>query len=166
MPQKVYALSLFLFLLAGCGRGEVVMPATPTTYIHPDRATATAEVLRATEVAAAVPPAADAPAQPVGDPARGQTLFTTFQAEANFACNTCHLVDSEAQLIGPGLKGVGQRAGQRVAGTNAVEYLHDSIINPSAFVVPNYPDNLMPHVYGNIFTEEQINDLIAYLMSL
>ncbi len=165
MQNKLFVLSLLLFLLAGCGRGEVVQPTTPTVYMHPNNVTATAEALRAAELAAATP-APQEESQPVGDPARGQELFNTFQAAANFACNTCHLVDSEAQLIGPGLAGVSQRAGERVAGENALDYLHNSIANPGAFVVPNYPDNLMPRVYADIFTEEQLNDLIAYLMTL
>jgi cytochrome c2 len=47
-----------------------------------------------------------------------------------------------------------------------VAYLHTAIVDPSAFVVPNYPDDLMPKVYGEIFTEQEINDLVAYLLTL
>ncbi len=47
-----------------------------------------------------------------------------------------------------------------------VEFLHTSITNPSAFVMTGFPDNLMPKVYGTIFTEEEINNLIAYLLTL
>lgn len=101
-----------------------------------------------------------------GDPANGQTLFTTFYAEANFACNTCHLVDSESQLIGPGLLNVATRAETRVDGQSTVEYIHNSIVHPSDYVVEGYPDMLMPQVYGEIFTEEEINDLVAYLFTL
>ncbi len=47
-----------------------------------------------------------------------------------------------------------------------VEFLRTSITNPSAFVMTGFPDNLMPKVYGTIFTEQEINDLIAYLFTL
>lgn len=101
-----------------------------------------------------------------GDPINGQTLFQTFVPEANFACNTCHLVDSEAQLIGPGLLNVSVRAATRVEGQTAEEYIRNSITHPSDYVVQNYPDMLMPQVYANVFTEDQINDLVAYLFTL
>jgi cytochrome c2 len=103
---------------------------------------------------------------PSGDAANGEVLFTTFQASVNFACNTCHLVNAEAQLIGPGLLNISTRAAERVPGQSAEEYLHNSILHPSEFVVPGFPDMLMPQTYGDIFTDEEINDLVAYLFTL
>ncbi len=47
-----------------------------------------------------------------------------------------------------------------------IAFLHTSIVDPSAFVMPGFPDDLMPKVYGKIFTEEQINNLVAYLLTL
>jgi len=47
-----------------------------------------------------------------------------------------------------------------------VEYFRTSILDPSAFVVPGFPDNLMPKTYEDVFTEDEINDLIAYLLTL
>ena len=111
-------------------------------------------------------PASDNIGEVTGDPTVGEEIFHTFQAQANFACATCHLTDSENTLIGPGLKNVGIRAQTRIPGMTAVEYIHQSIVDPSAYVVEGFPDNLMPHVFGDIFTEEQIQDLIAYLMTL
>ncbi|MBZ0303370.1 MAG: cytochrome c [Anaerolineae bacterium] len=164
MRRLFYALLLPVILLSACGRGEVVQPYTPTPFVPSHSATATAQAQRAAEAAAATDEATAVVVS--GDPARGEALFHTFEAEANFACSTCHRTDSEEQLIGPGLKGIGQRAATRVPGETAIEYIHTSIVDPSAFVVPNYPDNLMPKVFGDIFTEDQINDLIAYLMTL
>jgi hypothetical protein len=48
----------------------------------------------------------------------------------------------------------------------SVEFLRTSITNPSASVMTGFPDNLMPKVYGEIFTEQEINNLIAYLLTL
>jgi cytochrome c2 len=47
-----------------------------------------------------------------------------------------------------------------------VEYFRTSILDPSAFVVPGFPDNLMPKTYGDVFTEDEISDLVAYLLTL
>ena len=47
-----------------------------------------------------------------------------------------------------------------------IEFLRTSITNPSAFVMTGFPDNLMPKVYGTIFTPQLIYDLIAYLFTL
>ena len=129
-------------------------PATNT----PEPATATTEPTEA--------PTEQAAAAPAGDAANGQVLFNTFEAAANFACATCHRVDSEEQLIGPGLLNVSVRAETRVPGQTAEEYLHNSIVHPSDHVVENYPDMLMPQVYATVFTEDEINDLVAYLFTL
>ncbi len=47
-----------------------------------------------------------------------------------------------------------------------VEFLRISIVNPSFEVMTGFPDNLMPKVYGTIFTPQEINNLIAYLLTL
>lgn len=132
-------------------------PPTPTT----EPATFTpVPTVEATEEASVAAGAAE------GDAANGQVLFTTFYEQTNFACATCHYVDQEGQLIGPGLLNISVHAETRVEGESAYEYIHNSIVHPSAYVVEGYPDGLMPQVYGEIFTEEEINDIIAYLYTL
>jgi cytochrome c2 len=101
-----------------------------------------------------------------GDAANGEALFNTFQGDAGFACATCHRADSEDRLIGPGLLNVGARAETRVDGTDTVEYIRTSIINPGAYVVETFPDGLMPQNWADIYAEDEINDLIAYLLTL
>ena len=101
-----------------------------------------------------------------GDAANGQVLFTTFQPAVGFACATCHYADREDRLIGPGLLNVSVRAETRVPGQNAAEYLHTSIAEPGAFVVADYPDELMPRNWAEIYSEQQIGDLVAYLSTL
>ncbi|MCB9453163.1 MAG: c-type cytochrome [Anaerolineaceae bacterium] len=102
----------------------------------------------------------------VGDPVKGQELFSEFRSEVNFACATCHYTDKEDQLVGPGMLGLGERAATRVSGMTATEYLRDSILHPSNHIVEGFPDLLMPQTFGDIFTDDQINDLIAYLKTL
>ena len=133
-------------------------------------------------------------ARSIGDPDRGKILFNEFKPEVSFACATCHRVDSTEMLIGPGLLGISGHSHDHAEtasggtpdsmsgmdmGTNAeataapeqtleqkIEFLRTSIINPSDSVMTGFPDDLMPKVYGTIFTPEEINDLIAYLFTL
>ncbi|MCA0458878.1 MAG: c-type cytochrome [Chloroflexi bacterium] len=156
---------------------EIAPTATATlvpTEIPTDAPTATPVPATATLEPTAEPTATDVPATattaPVasaaGDPVKGQEHFETIRAEVNFACITCHFANTENQLIGPGLLNIGTRAETQVAGQSAYDYIHTSIVNPSAFVVPGFPDQLMPQTYGELWTEEEINDIIAYLMTL
>lgn len=133
-------------------------PATAT----PVPPTATTEpTVEPTEEAAA----SDATA--AGDPANGQTLFITGNTSVGAPpCSTCHLADSEAQLVGPGMLNIGERAASRVPELSAVEYLHQSIVEPSAYVVEGFVAGMMPDVYDQAFTEEELNDLITYLLTL
>lgn len=121
----------------------------------------------------------------LGDPDNGRLLFTTLQAETGFACSTCHRVDSTETLIGPGLLNVAdpshdpsqhQHGGEMEMLTEeappertmdeVIAYLRTSILHPSDFVVPGFPDLLMPQIYGQIFNEQEINDITAYLLTL
>lgn len=108
----------------------------------------------------------------LSNPTRGQELFNTFYDEVSFACGTCHRVDSEEQLIGPGLLNIGVRAGtegHRDAENQAPErYIYNSIVDPLAFTVPGFEAQaaLMPQIYGQLFKEQDIYDIIAYLMTL
>ena len=44
-------------------------------------------------------------------------------------------------------------------------YLAESIVNPSAYVVPDFPD-AMPKNFGERLDAQSLADLIAYLESL
>jgi mono/diheme cytochrome c family protein len=68
-------------------------------------------------------------------------------------------------LVGPGMAGLGSRAGERTS-ASAADYLHESILNPNAHVVEGYPAGVMPQNYADSLTEDQINDLVAYMLSL
>lgn len=120
----------------------------------------------------------------LGDPANGETLFNTLQPQTGFACATCHRVDSTEMLIGPGLINVGSTGhdpaahgseGQHSAEATpapertieeVITYIQTSILHPSDYVVPGYPDLLMPQIYEQVFTEQQVNDIVAYLLSI
>lgn len=100
-----------------------------------------------------------------GDPVHGEKLFKTFNPKAGIACVSCHLVNKDDRLVGPGLKTVGARAGTRVAGLTAAQYIRQSIVEPTAYVVDGYQP-IMPKTFGKAFTEAELNDLVAYLLTL
>lgn len=98
------------------------------------------------------------------DPARGAVLFKQSIGDQP-ACSTCHSLN-DLRIVGPGLGGVGSRAGQRIRGKTAEQYLQESIQNPNAYIVPDYPNGVMPSSSGQVLTTQQMDDLVAYLLSL
>lgn len=104
---------------------------------------------------------------------RGQAVFN-----GAGACATCHAVAPGVTLVGPSLAGVATRAGARVSAPgytghahSALAYLHESIVTPSAYLVPGdrYSTggrSFMPEGYDKTLTPEQIDDLVAYLATL
>ena len=103
------------------------------------------------------PPAAD-----IGDPALGEELFRTGGASGT-ACNTCHTLDG-TELVGPSLQGISERAADRVPGLTAAEYIHQSIVDPGAYINEGY-ENLMPDIYEDALAEQEINALVAFLLT-
>ena len=81
-------------------------------------------------------------------------------------CTACHDVANGIVIVGPSLKGVGSRAGSRKPGMAAPDYLRESILKPNAFVVPGFQPGIMLQNFGQILSPQQLNDLIAYLMTL
>ncbi|NWF68056.1 MAG: c-type cytochrome [Chloroflexi bacterium] len=151
-------------------------PVPPTATPEPTLAPTEAPTLAPTSAPTSAP--TEAPAESasssdpnvstmvlVADPANGETLFNTVNA-SGYACSGCHLINTEAMLIGPGLLGIGARAETRVAGQDAPTYLYHSITNPNEFVVQGFSPGLMPQNFAQLLTEVQIFDLIAYLLTL
>jgi len=141
----------------------------------------------ATEVATeeAEETVADADADPIavalaaGDVANGETLFNASYETSSgvWMCTNCHSVDeSQTRLIGPGLWGLHERGEERLAdaGTEAEtvpEYIYNSIAYPNDYIVPAdeggpYPANLMPQNYLELYSEQEFNDLVAYILTL
>jgi len=105
----------------------------------------------------------DTTPESTGDPEAGAALFVS--VPGNAACSTCHLVDSEQMLVGPGMANIATHVADRADG-DIVGYLRQSILEPNAHVVEGYPPGVMPQTYADSLTEDQINDLIAYMLSL
>jgi LSD1 subclass zinc finger protein len=102
-------------------------------------------------------------ANSAGDASAGETLFKTGGA-SQVPCATCHSVDG-VTLVGPTLQGIGSKASERMEGISAEDYLHQSITQPSIYLVEGYAD-VMYKDYAERLSEEEINNLVAYLMTL
>ncbi len=91
----------------------------------------------------------------------------------NAGCGACHSIGSlgEAHKVGPDLSAIGLIAENRIPGMTAEAYLHESIADPNAYIVPDCPNgpclaNIMPRDYANRLTEEQIGTIVAYLLTM
>lgn len=109
--------------------------------------------------------------------ALGEALFR----QAELACQACHSVQPGVTLAGPTMAGLGTRAALTVesptytgAATDAEGYIRESIVEPSAHLVPgaNFATggdeglSLMPTDYDERLSGEQIDHLVAFLMTL
>ncbi len=100
---------------------------------------------------------------PEGDASRGETLFTE-NINGSPACSTCHSLDA-VRLVGPGLGGYGDNSETRVEGQSSEEYTYNAIVRPGDFLAGDY-GNLMYTEYKLKLSEQEIADLIAFLLTL
>ena len=82
-------------------------------------------------------------------------------------CLTCHTIGKSGALRFPDLGGIGAKAGSRVPGLSDVDYLAQSMYEPTAFVVPGFPPAMPPVNQPPIgLTDQEILCVIAYLQTL
>lgn len=108
-----------------------------------------------------------ATAAAVGDIAAGEELFDQPVAGVphSVSCASCHSATSASSRSGPVLEGMAVVAGTRVDGMPAVDYLRQSIVDPYAFTVEGDWAIAMPYQYPDALSEEQINNLVAFLLT-
>lgn len=110
------------------------------------------------------------------DPLNGESLFVEDRSDptggniygstAGLSCVHCHKLNLEDQSASyPSLMGISEVAAQRVPEQSAPVYLYYSIVAPSAYVVGNYSQN-MPWRLENAYTNDEIADIVAYLLTL
>lgn len=116
-----------------------------------------------------------APQPASNDPiALGQSLFR----QSSPGCFACHSTVAGVNMVGPSLAGIADMAAThlkaadyRGTATDAAGYIRESIVNPSAYVVhgPSYSSNgqsIMPAGFAQVLTPVQVDNLVAYLMTL
>lgn len=166
---------LTLALLAGACAGS--LPAAPAA-LDTEALTATAFCIQLTDTGENIalwaifgtptplpgvtPPTPTPRALPIsGDPARGKALFN---GQAN--CAVCHLVDSEDWFVGPSLKSVASRAGNKRADMDAKTYLYNAIVNPDLTILPQVKVGVMPRTFEQKLSQQDIADIVYYLLTL
>jgi len=87
----------------------------------------------------------------------GRTVFLTK------GCTSCHSLEgvSATGRIGPNLTGLADRAGDRVEGLEAGDYIRQSVLDPEAFVVDGFSP-LMPTLP---FDTEELDALVEFLLA-
>src|SRR4029079_2431897 len=88
--------------------------------------------------------------------------------EGKGLCLTCHTIGkTTGPFRFPDLAGVGARAKSRVPVFSDVDYLSQSLYEPTAFVVPGFPPAMPPVNKPPIgLTDQEILCVIAYLQTL
>ena len=162
MKKTVFVLCFFVLAaaLTACGGASTAQVAPADTAVPATEApTPPAE---ASETVVAVE---------LGDPQRGQEIFNSGGAKdlykPEYACATCHTLDgskSDHGYGGPSLLGIATRAGDRVAGLSAEEYIRQSIVDPAAYVTERYGSK-MSNVAIQWLTDGEIDDLVAFLLT-
>ena len=106
--------------------------------------------------------------------AQGEAIFRN----PAHACATCHSTQPGVVMAGPSLAGIGTRAAGHIGNADykgkakdAAGYIHESIVEPSAHLVPGATfsaagTSFMPPGLDKGMTSEQLDQLVAYLSSL
>lgn len=116
--------------------------------------------------------ACGAPTPQPGNAERGRVLFNQpVQSERGEqqACARCHAIkkgEQSATGLGTNFHDIGARAGSTVQGQSAEAYLRTSITDPDAYLAGNFQDGLMYRGYAKALMPQQIEDLVAYMLTL
>ncbi|MCJ7533922.1 MAG: c-type cytochrome [Anaerolineales bacterium] len=93
--------------------------------------------------------------------ARGQRVYL------DTGCGGCHTIEGlSAGTVGPNQTHIAAVSEVRIPGMSAEEYIRQSVLEPSAYVVDGYPDNVMPKNYSELLAPDQLSDLVAFFLSL
>ena len=101
-----------------------------------------------------------------GSVSNGEELYkqTVIGSASAPGCITCHSLEEGVTLVGPSHKGIATRA---EAEEGSVEdYLRTSITDPDDVITEGFTEGVMYRNYGTDLTASQIDDLVAFLLTL
>ncbi len=152
-----FVLIILLVLAASCAGATPAATAPPTIALTP----------ATTEVVSAVSDEQLATAAAIGDTAAGEERFNKpiEGAGHSLSCSSCHTLDGNDRQDGPTLAGISAVAAVRVDGMSDVDYLRQSIVDPYAFRVDGEWILPMPYQYPDLLSEDEIDNLIAFLLT-
>lgn len=93
---------------------------------------------------------------PIGRAEGAEEAFT------KYACSACHR--ASVQGIAPSWEGIAQTASDRRPQLTAEQYLYESIVYPSAYVVEGYSNSMVQN-YSDRMTDQELADMLVYLLS-
>lgn len=168
MKQVTRGLALLIFLLGvvACSNAEgQSLPSTPTNEPVTATATTTTPANGATDSATTAADSTGLPATlatllPNADPEHGRELTV------QYGCTACHTLEEGVTVVGPSWYNIGAIAAARVPNESAALYLYHSIVDPNQHVVEGFLPNLMPQTYQEQLSEQDLADVIQYLLTL
>ncbi len=81
-------------------------------------------------------------------------------------CSRCHGMTGDTVIVGPSLAGIATRGRERIQGMDAEGYIRNSIEDPTAYTVQGFSEGLMPLDLKDQLSEEELEALVAYLLTL
>lgn len=159
------AIAMLMLGMVACGGNEEATP-TPTTDPTPDldpTPTPGEVTPTPTEPVANGTPT---PTEPAGN-GNGDAEAGAQLAQST-GCLACHTIDGTTS-VGPtwqGLYGSTVTLADATTVEADAEYIRQSIVEPNAQVHEGFTSGLMPQNYGEQLSEEEIDNLIAYIQSL
>jgi mono/diheme cytochrome c family protein len=148
-------------VLGACGGGDLAKDLTPIPTLPKGEEPALVDALLATPAPAGEAAATETGTEEAGGGETDTAQLVAMGKELFVQCEACHGATDGA---GPAFPGMGERAATRVEGMSAEEYLHEAIVEPSAYVVEGFGD-IMPKNYGEQFSETELQALVAYILA-
>lgn len=99
-------------------------------------------------------------------PVDGKAVFQ------KYGCAACHQLSDAgaAGQVGPSLNGIGTKAAAVLGmshyhgqAKDVLGFIHESIVDPNAYVEQGFQPNVMPQDFGKQMTDQKLNALVQYL---
>ena len=96
--------------------------------------------------------------KPTGNADHGKAIFT-----GSAGCSACHAFTAAGSTgtTGPNLDSLSADA--QKAGMPLADFIHQSIVDPNAYIAPGYSQGIMPATFGQSLSSSDINDLVTFL---